>query len=57
MDREQFYNTIINTPGVKQSELDDIGFKDFVIKSEYGRELIDQPKITKEEIDAFSTLE
>ena len=47
MDREQFYNTVINTPGVKQLELDDMGFKELFDSNNAGT------KITKEEIDAF----
>jgi len=61
IDRDQFYNTVVNTPGVKQSELNDMGFNKFVYGSEMltdGSSRVDtsfdlNKKITQEEINNF----
>ena len=61
MDREQFYNTVINSPGVKKSELEDMGFSEFVMgaktlgnnEARFTKDFDINKKITKEEIDEF----
>ena len=46
MDVSQFYNTIKNKPGIKQSELDDMGFEEFFLD--------DKPAIvTQERVNEF----
>lgn len=46
MDVTQFYNTIKNTPGVKQSELDDMKFDEFFLD--------DKPAlVTQDQVDDF----
>jgi len=49
IDPEQFYNTIKNTPGVKESEIKDTGFLDFILKNSEQK----NQKITKAQIDEF----
>lgn len=54
MDVTQFYNTIKNTPGVKQSELDDMKFDEFFLDDKFAREGQNSPAlVTQDQVDDF----